>query len=78
METHQTTCDLGSGLPAITPSVCWPKQVTGPCTPPPLVGRVSKFMWQRAGVEGQNQVHNAPYPSLEAHLAEPSSPALSH
>lgn len=34
-------------------------------------------MWQSAGLEGQNQVHNAPYPSLEAHLLESSFTALS-
>lgn len=79
VETHQTPCGLGSGLHAVTPPrSAGQSKPQGHASFPSLVERVSKFMGQRAGVEDQNQVHNAPYPSLEAHLVEPSFTALSH
>ena len=73
VETHQTPCDLGSGLHTITPPRSPGQSKSHGHAPlPSLVEGVGKFMWQGAGLEGQNQVHDAPYPSLEAHLVESS------
>lgn len=78
METRQTPRDLGSGLHTVTPPRSPGRSKSHGHAPlPSLVEGVGQFTWQSAGLEGQNQVHNAPYPSLEAHLLESSFTALS-